>query len=133
MMVPLSSRPAVSLAQSARQPPRQAGPQDAPSGDLAKAAQQFEAIFLRQMLAAARKADFGGEESLLGGQGLTTFRQMQDERFATIAAESGALGIGRMIADRLQADMALPPARSLAPSLAPSPAPAAAQAFGGKE
>lgn len=112
MMVPLSSRPnvgsAVSLAISAQKPD--------PQGDLAKAAQQFEAIFVRQMLAAARKADFGGEESLLGGQGLTTFRQMQDERFAAIAAETGALGIGRMIADRLRAELAPPGVQSPAPA-----------------
>lgn len=64
--------------------------------ELSAAARQFEAIFVRQMLAAARKADFGGE-SLFGGQGLETFRQMQDERFADIAAERGTLGIARLI------------------------------------
>lgn len=66
---------------------------------LAGAAKAFEAIFVRQMLAAARKADFGGD--LLGGQGLDTFRQMQDERFAELAAESGAFGIARLIEAQL--------------------------------
>ena len=68
---------------------------------LAGAAKQFEAIFLRQMLAAARKADFG--EPLLGGQAMDTFRTMQDEHFADIAAETGAFGIGKMIEAQLAA------------------------------
>jgi flagellar protein FlgJ len=66
---------------------------------LAGAAKAFEAIFVRQILAAARKTDFGGE--LFGGQSLDTFRQMQDERFADIASESGAFGIARLIEAQL--------------------------------
>ena len=66
---------------------------------LAEVARGFEAIFLRQMLSAARKADFG--ESLLGGQGLDTFRQMQDERFAEIASQSGAFGLAQQIEAQL--------------------------------
>jgi flagellar protein FlgJ len=70
---------------------------------LAEAARQFEAIFVRHMLAAARKASFG--EPLLGGQGLETFRTMQDERFAEIAANSGAFGLGAMIERHLAAQV----------------------------
>lgn len=70
---------------------------------LAGAARQFEAIFLRQMLSAARKADFG--EPLLGGQAMDTFRTMQDEHFADLAAQSGAFGIGRMIERQLAAQV----------------------------
>lgn len=66
---------------------------------LAAAAKQFEAIFVRQMLAAARKTDFG--EPLLGGQGLDTFRTMQDERFADLAAESGAFRLAKQIEAQL--------------------------------
>ena len=66
---------------------------NAPAGgsqreQLTVAAQQFEAIFLRQMLAAARSTDFGGDD-LFGGQGEETFREMQDSQFARIASESG--------------------------------------------
>ncbi|MBA4161967.1 MAG: flagellar biosynthesis protein FlgJ [Novosphingobium sp.] len=76
---------------------------------LAQAAQQFEAIFVRQMLAAARKSEFGGE--LLGGQALDTFRQMQDEHFADLAAKQGSFGLGKMIETHLAAQLApLPPA-----------------------
>jgi len=70
---------------------------------LAKAAQQFEAIFVRQMLAAARKSEFGGD--LLGGQGLDTFRQMQDEHFADLAAQQGSFGLGKMIEAHLAAQL----------------------------
>lgn len=74
---------------------------------LATAAKQFEAIFLRQMLAAARKADFGG--GAIGGQGLDTFRTMQDEHFADLAASSGAFGFGAMIERQLAAQFGPPP------------------------
>ena len=79
-----------------------AGP---PAGDsererLKQAAQQFEAIFVRQMLAAARSTDFGGDE-LFDSQGMDTFREMQDAQFATIASESGTLGLAKSIEARL--------------------------------
>ncbi|HEY0958328.1 MAG TPA: rod-binding protein [Novosphingobium sp.] len=64
---------------------------------LKAAAKQFEAIFVRQMLSAARKTQFGGEDALFSGQGLDTFRQMQDEKFAEIASDTGAFGLGKMI------------------------------------
>ena len=64
---------------------------------LSGVAKQFEAIFLRQMLASARKTNFGGEDNVFSGQGMDTFRQMQDERFADIASETGTLGLGKMI------------------------------------
>ena len=70
---------------------------------LAQAARQFEAIFVRQMLSSARKADFGGE--LLGGQALDTFRTMQDEHFADLAAQSGSFGFGKLIEAQLSAQL----------------------------
>jgi peptidoglycan hydrolase FlgJ len=56
------------------------------------------------MLAAARKSDFGGE--LLGGQALDTFRTMQDEHFADLAAQSGAFGFGKLIEAQLIRNLA---------------------------
>ncbi len=76
---------------------------------LKQAAQQFEAILLREMLAEARKADFGetpfsdgasGAGAQAGGgagSGLGTFREMMDARFADIAAQTGSLGLGKLI------------------------------------
>ena len=74
-----------------------------PRAQLAAAAKQFEAIFVRQMLAAARKTDFGGD--VLAGQGLDTFRTMQDEHFADVAADTGAFGLAKMIERQLAAQL----------------------------
>ncbi len=74
---------------------------------LSEVAKGFEAIFARQMLASARKAGFGDE--LLGGQGSDTFRQMMDERFADILAESGTLGFAKMIEMQLASQIAPEP------------------------
>lgn len=73
----------------------------ADGGKLTGVAKQFEAIFIRQMLAAARKTSFGGEDSLMSGKGMDTFRQMQDEQFADIASDTGAFGLGKMIETHL--------------------------------
>ncbi|BBC72165.1 flagellar biosynthesis protein FlgJ [Altererythrobacter sp. B11] len=67
---------------------------------LAQVAKQFEAIFLRQMLAAARKTDFGGD-GLFGGQGEETFRDMQDSQFADIASKTGSIGLAQSIEAQL--------------------------------
>jgi flagellar protein FlgJ len=68
---------------------------------LSGAAKQFEAIFLRQMLAAARSVDFGGDDVF--GKMDETFVQMRDERFAEIASQSGALGLAAQIERHLAA------------------------------
>ncbi|MEO0061650.1 MAG: hypothetical protein RLZZ08_210 [Pseudomonadota bacterium] len=67
---------------------------------LAGAARQFEAIFLRQMLSTARSADFGGND-LFGGQGEDTFTEMRDARFAELASQTGALGMAANIEKQL--------------------------------
>ena len=53
------------------------------------------------MLAAARKTNLGGEDNIFSSQGLDTFRQMQDDRFADIASETGVFGLGKMIETHL--------------------------------
>lgn len=78
---------------------------------LAGAAKQFEAIFLRQMLAAARSVDFGGDDVF--GKMDETFVQMRDERFAEIASQSGALGLAAQIERHLAA---LLPANAATPA-----------------
>jgi flagellar protein FlgJ len=67
---------------------------------LGEVARQFEAIFLRQMLSAARSTDFGGDD-LFGGQGEETFREMRDARFAEIASDTGAIGLAASIEAQL--------------------------------
>ena len=71
---------------------------------LAKAAKQFEAIFVRRMFAAARETHFD-EGGLFSSQAMGTFRQMQDERFADIASDRGAFGLARMIETHLARQM----------------------------
>ena len=76
------------------------------SGERAKltaAAKQFEAIFIRQMLSAAHQTDFGG--GLFDSEALGTFRQMQDERFADLAAQTGAFGIAKQIEAQLASQL----------------------------
>jgi len=80
-------------------------PAPAQSIQLRQAAKQFEAIFVRQMLSAARSAKLGGENELFGGQAMDTFNSMQDERFAQIAADSGAFGLAKSIETQLAAQL----------------------------
>lgn len=70
---------------------------------LSGAAKQFEAIFLRQMLASARSVDFGGDDVF--GKMDQTFVQMRDERFAEITSQTGALGFAKQIENLLAALM----------------------------
>ncbi len=70
---------------------------------LTAAAKQFEAIFIRQMLSAARQTDFDG--GLFDSEALGTFRQMQDERFADIASQTGAFGIAKQIEAQLASQL----------------------------
>lgn len=67
---------------------------------LKQASKQFEAIFIRQMLASARKTNFD-DSGLFSGEGTDTFRQMQDDRFAEIASQSGAFGLAATIENQL--------------------------------
>ncbi len=60
-----------------------------------QAAQQFEALLVRQMLSAARADGLG--DGLTGSSAIDNFRAMQDEQFAAIAAQRGSFGLGRMI------------------------------------
>lgn len=103
-MSPLTPNGIASLATSP------AAPSASDRAALKKAAQGFEAIFVRQMLAAARATSLAGDDPIFGGQAQETFTQMRDERFADIAAEAGTFGLAR----QLEAQFArlLPPAKA---------------------
>lgn len=64
--------------------------------DLARASEEFEAIFLRQMLASARATSFDDDE-LFGGAGLETFSELRDKAFADLASQTGQLGLAARI------------------------------------
>ena len=68
---------------------------------LREAARQFEAIFLRQLLATARAADFGDGADLFGGAGEETFAEMRDAHFADLAAGSDMIGLATAIETQL--------------------------------
>lgn len=76
-----------------------------PNAELREAAQAFEAIFVRQLLASARASDFGGDD-LFGGPGLEQFEAMQDENIADIASRSGSFGLADAIERQLSAHLA---------------------------
>jgi flagellar protein FlgJ len=83
-----------------------AAPTAADSADKKKlhdVAQQFEAIFVRQMLAEARKSNMG--DTLFSNQGTDTFREMQEQTFAQLSTKSGGFGFARMIEQRLGAQL----------------------------
>jgi len=99
-MTPLAttaSTPTKSALPDSLQP--DSAPPDSAHAKLATAAKQFEAIFVRQMLAAARKTDFG--DDLFSSEGMNTFRQLQDENFADLAAKTGTLDMAEMIQAQL--------------------------------
>lgn len=68
--------------------------------ELRKAAEGFEAIMVRKMLATARASSFAEETALTGG-GMQQFQTMRDEHFADLAAASGAFGFARSIEAQL--------------------------------
>lgn len=62
---------------------------------LQKAAQQFEAIFLRQMIGAMRSASLA--EGITDSSASEQFRDMADARTADSMATGSALGIAEML------------------------------------
>jgi len=92
--------------------PGAAAPADARK--LHQVAQQFEAIFVRQMLAEARKSNMG--DTLFSSQGTDTFREMQEQAFASATTKSGGLGFAKMIEKQLTAQMARTTAASATPA-----------------
>lgn len=67
--------------------------------ELKKAAQAFEAVFLRQMIGSMRTAKLG--EDLFGSEATNQFREMSDARLADSMAEKGAFGIAEMLIGQL--------------------------------
>ncbi|MFN4112561.1 MAG: rod-binding protein [Sphingomonadaceae bacterium] len=70
--------------------------------DLREAAQAFEAIFVRRLLAAARAGSLA-EQGPFSGPGLEQFTAMRDEQVAEIAARSGGFGLADQIERQLSA------------------------------
>lgn len=70
--------------------------------DLRQAAQAFEAIFVRRLLASARAGSIA-EQTPFSGPGLEQFTAMRDEHVADIAAKNGGFGLADQIERQLSA------------------------------
>lgn len=73
---------------------------DAPSDPaLRKAAQGFEAVFLREIIGSMRKAQLSNE--LFGSSATDSFRELADARTAESMSELGQFGIAKMVEQQL--------------------------------
>ena len=70
-----------------------------PSPELQAAAEKFEAIFLRQMLGAARSAKLA--DGLLDSSSGDQFREMRDADLADRMASGGGIGIAASVVAQL--------------------------------
>jgi flagellar protein FlgJ len=91
--MPLGKQAATAAAatQSAAQP----GKSEERKAELRKAAESFEAIFLRQMIGTMRSATKG--DTLLGSDASNQFRDLMDARLADDMAGKHSFGIAEMV------------------------------------
>lgn len=68
---------------------------------LRNAAAGVEAMFLRQMLAAARQTSLAGEDDPFAVDSGADFAELRDAAFADIAAKADTLGLSRFFAQTL--------------------------------
>lgn len=68
---------------------------------LRKVAQQFEAVFLRQMIGSMRSASLG--DGIFDSSATTQFRDMSDSKMADAMAGKGALGVADLLVKQLGA------------------------------
>lgn len=80
------------VAPAASKPPEAA---DDKRQQLVKAAQAFEAVFMRQMIGSMRQANLG--DDLFGSSAADQFRDMQDSRLADQMAADGGFGIAELL------------------------------------
>lgn len=92
MMMPISSTPAAPSFVPASATPTLTGGGD---GGLRKAAEQFEAVILRQLMASMRQAKLG--DDMLGSSATDNFREMADARTADSIAAMRQFGIADMV------------------------------------
>ena len=100
MTGPVSPSPSVAGPVTARSSATPPAPPSPDVAELRKAAEGFEAIMLRRMLATARASSFAEETPLTGGA-MNQYLTMRDEHFADIAAKTGAFGFARSIEAQL--------------------------------
>ena len=76
------------------------------------AAQQFEAVFLRQMIGSMRQAHLA--DDAFGSQATEQFRDMSDANLADSMSHQGVFGIAQMLLAQFDRHAAAPPAQGTA-------------------
>jgi len=71
---------------------------------LREASNEFEAIFIQQMLKTMRKTSLESD-FIKKSEGEKIFRSMLDEQYAILSAKSGRLGLGEMIYQQLKSNL----------------------------
>ncbi len=89
---------------------------------LEKAAQQFEAVFLRQMIGAMRSASLA--EGITDSSATQQFQDMADARTADAMANKGAMGIAELLIKQFGARVQDSPGAPSSPAAPDGPAPA---------
>ena len=68
---------------------------------LQKVTQEFEAVFINELMKQMRKTDFSG--GLFGeDRAMKIYGEMRDESFAAEMAKAGGMGIGKMLYQELK-------------------------------
>jgi flagellar protein FlgJ len=85
----------------------------APDPALRKAAEAFEAVMLRQMMASMRQAKLG--DDLFGSSATENFREMSDAKMADTMASLRQFGIADLVERQLTKNSATPAATQVEP------------------
>lgn len=83
-----------------------------PNAALEDVAAQFESIFLQQMLKSMRDATVKSE--LFDSSQMDTYQSMADQQLAVSLAESGGIGLARMMVEQMQSGGYVPESNAVA-------------------
>ena len=101
-------------------PAKPVAPAAKPDPALRKAAEAFEAVMLRQMMASMRQAKLGND--VFGSSATDNFREMSDAKLAVTTMDDPPRNV---------ADLVERPSTKSAPAVPPAPVPAAVGTKGG--
>ena len=83
-----------------------------PNAALEEVAAQFESIFLQQMLKSMRDATV--KSDLFDSSQMDTYQSMADQQLAVSLAESGGIGLARMMVEQMQSGGYVPESNAVA-------------------
>ena len=123
MISPL--RPQAPTSPPLQSPATSLAPQDpttqAQRAALRTAAQQFEAVFLRQMIGSMRQAHLA--DDMFGSQATDQFREMSDANLADSMSHQGVFGIAQMLLGQFDRHAAAAPAAAAGQNAAANSSP----------